>query len=93
MKQEVYWQQEHKNISNQVLGCSMIKQPTNSNILHPKPPKNSFVVGKWDDAENFYAVLPIGNALAVVHQCAIIKKCRNAQSARNFISKHQKRRK
>ena len=69
------------------------KQPTNSHILHPNPGPVSFVVGSWEDADTFYAAIPCGNMIAIVHKCQIIKKCRTTQSARNFISKHQKRRK
>lgn len=65
-------------------------QPTNSNILSPKPPKNGFVVGKWDDFENFYAAVPYKNQLMVIHQAKHLKVCRNEQSARSFIQKHQK---
>ena len=68
------------------------KQPTNSQILTPKPPKNSFIVGNWDDPE-MYAVLPIGGRLCVVYQGIQLKICNNETSARNFIKKHQKRRK
>ena len=64
--------------------------PTNSNILTPKPPKNSFIVGEGD---MLYAVLPIGNKLMVIHQGCQLKICNNGDSARNFIKKHQKRRK
>ena len=64
--------------------------PTNSNILTPHPPKNSFIVG---DGELLYAVLPIGNRLMIIHQGKQLKICNNETSARNFIKKHQKRRK
>jgi len=67
-------------------------QPTNSNILTPKPPKNGFVVGAWDDPE-MYACVPIGGRLMVIHQGNQLKICNNETSARNFIKKHQKRRK
>ena len=70
------------------------KQPTNSGILDAQPGPLSFTVGDWDDAQLFYAAVPInGNKLAIVHQANIIKVCRNTQSARNFIAKHQKKRK
>ena len=70
------------------------KQPTNSNILDANPGPLSFTVGDWDDAQLFYAAVPIkGNKLAIVHQANIIKICRTAQSARNYITKHQKMRK
>tara|TARA_B100000519_G_C14105708_1_gene373268 strand:+ start:151 stop:375 length:225 start_codon:yes stop_codon:yes gene_type:complete len=73
---------------------SKTQQPTNSSILNAQPEPLSFVVGDWDDAKTFYAAVPInGNKLAVVHQANVIKICRTAQSARNFISKHKKRRK
>ena len=69
-------------------------QPTNSNILDANPGPLSFTVGDWDDADLFYAAVPInGNKLAIVHQTNIIKICRNTQSARNFITKHLKKRK
>jgi len=68
------------------------EQPTNSNILTPRPPKNSFVVGSWDDEENFYAAIPCGNGLAIIHKGVTIKICRNTVSAKNYIEKHQKRR-
>ena len=32
-------------------------QPTNSHILDPKPPPNTFVVGDWNDAKTFYEVV------------------------------------
>ena len=64
--------------------------PTNSNILIPKPPKNSFIVGSGD---SLYAVLPIGNKMCVVHEGKQLKICRDSTSARNFIEKHKKRRK
>ena len=67
-------------------------QPTNSNILTPKPPKNGFVVGAWDDPE-MYACVPIGGRLMVIHQGKQLKICNNEDSARNFINKHKKRRK
>ena len=68
------------------------EQPTNSNILTPKPPKNGFVVGAWDDPE-MYACVPIGGRLMVIHQGQQLKVCNNEDSARNFINKHKKRRK
>ena len=64
--------------------------PTNSNILSSKPPKNSFIVGEGD---SLYAVLPIGGRLCIVYQGMQLKICNNETSARNFIKKHQKRRK
>tara|TARA_B100000900_G_scaffold299150_1_gene257711 strand:- start:674 stop:892 length:219 start_codon:yes stop_codon:yes gene_type:complete len=67
-------------------------QPTNSNILSSQPPQNSFVVGDWDDVENFYAVLPHKNQLAIVYKAEVIKMCRTEDSARKFIAKHQRRR-
>tara|TARA_R100000278_G_scaffold58261_1_gene47866 strand:+ start:608 stop:829 length:222 start_codon:yes stop_codon:yes gene_type:complete len=69
------------------------QQPTNSSILDTDPGPVSFIVGSWEDADTFYAAIPCGNMIAIVHKCQIIKKCRTTQSARNFISKHQKRRK
>ena len=65
-------------------------QPTNSNILTPKPPKNSFIVGEGD---SLYAVLPIGNKMCIIHEGKQLKVCNNGESARNFIKKHMKRRK
>ena len=65
-------------------------QPTNSNILSPKPPKNSFIVGEGD---LLYAALPFKNKLMIIHQGMQLKICNNEVSARNFIKKHQKRRK
>tara|TARA_Y100001936_G_C15773004_1_gene507244 strand:+ start:169 stop:420 length:252 start_codon:yes stop_codon:yes gene_type:complete len=71
-----------------------MKQPTNSNILDPNPGPLSFTVGDWNNADLFYACVPIkGKKLAIVHQAQIIKICRTAQSARNYITKHQKMRK
>ena len=70
---------------------SKTQQPTNSSILDPKPGPLSFVVGDWNNADLFYAAVPINeNKLAIVHQANIIKICRSTQSARNFIAKHQK---
>lgn len=67
-------------------------QPNHSNILDPNPGPLSFVVGDWDDAQNFWAAVPInGNKLAIIHQAKIVKVCRNTQSARNFIDKEIKR--
>ena len=67
---------------------------TNSNIFDPNPGPMSFTIGNVEDAKSFYAAVPInGNKLAIVHQANIIKICRTGQSARNFISKHQKRKK
>ena len=68
------------------------EQPTNSNILTPKPPKNGFVVGAWDDPE-MYACVPICGKLMVIQQGQQLKVCNNEDSARNFINKHKKRRK
>ena len=73
---------------------SKTQQPTNSSILDPKPGPLSFVVGDWDNIETFYAAVPInGSKLAIVHQANVIKICRNKQSAKNYITKHQKMRK
>ncbi len=69
-----------------------MQQPTNSQILTPNPPKNSFIVGDWDDPL-MYAVLPIGNKMCIIHEGKQLKICNNGDSARNFIKKHQKRRK
>ena len=70
----------------------MADQPTNSNILTAKPPKNGFVVGAWDDPE-MYACIPMGNRLCIVYQGKQLKICNNEESARKFIKKHKKRRK
>ena len=64
--------------------------PTNSNILTPKPPMKSFIVG---EGNSLYAVLPIGNKMCIIHEGKQLKICNNGDSARNFIKKHQKRRK
>ena len=64
--------------------------PTNSNILDINNVANSFIVG---EGELLYAVLPIGNKMCIVHQGKQLKICRDSTSARNFITKHQKRRK
>tara|TARA_E500000178_G_C16845088_1_gene672438 strand:+ start:451 stop:675 length:225 start_codon:yes stop_codon:yes gene_type:complete len=69
------------------------EQPTNSNILTARPPKNSFIVGSWDDEENFYAAVPCGNGLAIIHKSITIKICRNTISAKRFIEKHKKSKK
>ena len=39
-----------------------------------------------------YAIPVIGSntKLCIVHEGAIIKECRNEQSARNFVAKHRK---
>ena len=67
-------------------------QPTNSNILSPKPPPNSFIVGSWDDPKSFYAAIPTKkDYLAIVHQASVIKICRTEQSARNYIDRHSKK--
>ena len=66
-------------------------QPTNSYILHANPGPLSFTVGDWDDYENFYAAIPCGKMLAVMHKSKILKQCRTTQSAMKYIEKHQKR--
>ena len=67
---------------------------TNSYILDPNPGPLSFTIGNVTDAQSFYACVPVnGNKLAIVHQANVIKVCRNTQSARNYITKHQKKRK
>lgn len=70
----------------------MIKtqQPTNSNILDANPGPLSFTVGDWNDPIGFYAAVPCNKGLAIVNQAEVIKVCRNTQSARNYITKHQK---
>ena len=67
-------------------------QPTNSHILHANPGPLSFTVGDWDDYENFYAAIPCGKMLAVMHKSQILKQCKTTQSAMKYIEKHQKRR-
>jgi|TARA_B100000035_G_scaffold153895_1_gene131045 hypothetical protein len=68
------------------------QQPTNSNILDPKCGPLGFTVGDWDDINSFYAAVPCGNGLMVIHQGKQLKKCRNSISARNFIEKCRKKR-
>jgi hypothetical protein len=68
------------------------QQPTNSNILDPKCGPLGFIVGDWNDINSFYAAVPCGNALMVIHQGKQLKKCRNSISARNFIEKYRKKR-
>ena len=68
-------------------------QPTNSYILHANPGPLSFTVGDWNDYENFYAAIPCGKMLAVMHKSKILKQCRTTQSAMKYIEKHQKRKK
>ena len=70
----------------------MADQPTNSNILTPKPPQNGFIVGDWNDPE-MYACVPMGNKLCIIYHGEQLKICNNGESARNFIKKHKKRRK
>jgi len=72
----------------------MTEQPTNSYIFDCNPPPLSFVVGDWNDIELFYAAVPtMDNKLAIIHHAHVIKICRTTQSARNYITKHQKKRK
>ena len=66
------------------------QQPTNSNILDPKCGPLGFIVGDWDDINSFYAAVPCGKGLMVIHQGKQLKKCRNTISARNFIEKYRK---
>lgn len=42
--------------------------------------------------DGYYAIPVIGSntKLCIVHEGAIIKTCRNEQSARNFVTKHRK---
>ena len=42
--------------------------------------------------DGYYAIPVIGSntKLCIVHEGAIIKECRNEQSARNFVAKHRK---
>ena len=51
------------------------QQPTNSNILDPKCGPLGFIVGDWNDINSFYAAVPCGNALMVIHQGKQLKKC------------------
>ena len=44
----------------------MSQQPTNSSILDPEP--LGFVIGDWDDINGFYAAVPCGKGLMVIHQ-------------------------
>ena len=76
--------------------------PTNSNILDINNIKITDIVGmsNWckdsfivGEGKSLYAVLPIGNKMCIVHEGKQLKICRDSQSARNFIDKHQKRRK
>tara|TARA_B100000524_G_scaffold262404_1_gene143065 strand:- start:93 stop:380 length:288 start_codon:yes stop_codon:yes gene_type:complete len=67
-------------------------QPTNSNILDPKCGPLGFIVGDWNDINSFYAAVPCGKGLMVIHQGKQLKKCRNSISARNFIEKYRKKR-
>ena len=53
------------------------QQPTNSNILHPKCGPLGFIVGDWDDTNGFYAAVPCGNGLMVIHQG---KQLKNAET-------------
>ncbi len=64
------------------------KQPTNSSILTPKPPKSGFIVdGKKGDL--MFAVVPCNNKLMIVHLGEQLKLCNNEQSARNYIKKYK----
>ncbi len=68
------------------------KQPTNSNILTPRPPKNGFIVdGKKGDL--MFAVVPYKNKLMIIHLGEQLKVCNNGQSARNYIKKYKNTRK
>ncbi len=42
--------------------------------------------------DGYYAIPVMGSntKLCIVHEGAIIKTCRNEQSARNFVTKHRK---
>tara|TARA_B100000035_G_scaffold115391_1_gene97783 strand:- start:1081 stop:1320 length:240 start_codon:yes stop_codon:yes gene_type:complete len=65
---------------------------TKSDILHPKPVEQGFIVGKYDDPM-MYAAVPIAGSstkLAVIHQGNILKVCRNRKSAVNLIERHKK---
>ena len=63
-------------------------QPTNSDILSPKP-QLGWVAGKdWS-----IAAVPVANSkkYVVVYDSGKMKTCRDKQSAENFITKLQKR--
>lgn len=66
-----------------------------SDILDPNPVYQGFMVGKYEDPLCYAAVPVMGSTtqLVIIHQGNVIKYCRNRQSARNFIAKHQKKRK
>ena len=68
-------------------------QPTNSDILHPRPGRRGFVVGDWDDPLNFFAAIPCGNKIVVYHDGEFLKTCNNEESARKFIDKCRRSRK
>ena len=70
----------------------MSQQPTNSSILDPQCGPLGFVIGDWDDINGFYAAVPCGKGLMVIHQGKQLKKCRNSTSARNFIERHKRKR-
>jgi len=70
----------------------MSQQPTNSNILYPQCGPLGFIVGDCNDINGFYAAVPCGKGLMVIHQGKQLKKCRNSTSAHNFIEKHRKKR-
>ena len=70
----------------------MSQQPTNSSILDPQCGPLGFVIGDWDDINGFYAAVPCGKGLMVIHQGKQLKKCRNSTSARNYIDRHRRKR-
>ena len=69
----------------------MSQQPTNSSILDPQCGPLGFVIGDWDDINGFYAAVPCGKGLMVIHQGKQLKKCRNSTSARNYIDRHRRK--
>ena len=55
----------------------MSQQPTNSSILDPQCGPLGFVIGDWDDINGFYAAVPCGKGLMVIHQG---KQLKNAET-------------
>ena len=63
-------------------------QPTNSSILEPQPCVGWVVGEDWS-----IAAVPVANSkkYVVVYDSGKMKTCRDKQSAENFITKLQKR--
>ena len=61
-------------------------QPTNSHILDPKCSPLGFIVGDWNDINSFYAAVPCGNGLMVIHQGRQLKNA-ETQLAPVILSK------